>query len=83
MQLIGGAFLIAHAEQARDGRGDIRIAHPDAVDPAAIVARQIEMDAGQRRHRAGGAEQVHIGQIVAMLGRERRDVLGDLLHHRA
>ena len=79
--IIAGALLIAHAKQPRDGRGDIRIAHPDAVDPAAVVAQQIEMDAGQRRHRAGGAEQVHARKIGAMLGRERGDVLRDLLDH--
>jgi hypothetical protein len=41
------------------------------------------MDAGQRGHRAGGAEQVHVLQIAAVLGRKRRDMLRDLLHHRA
>src|SRR5258708_38339201 len=36
--IVGGALLIAHAEQARDGRGDISVAHPDAIDPPAIVS---------------------------------------------
>src|SRR5260370_733374 len=58
--IVGGALLIAHAEQARDGRGDISVAHPDAIDPPAVVSGQIELNASQRRHGAGGAEQVHI-----------------------
>src|SRR5664279_4512182 len=40
------------------------------------------MNPGQRRHRAGGPKQVHILEIAAMLGRERRHILGDLLYHR-
>ena len=50
--IIVGAFLVAHVAQALDDGGDVGIVHPDAVDPPAIVARQIEMDPGKRRHRA-------------------------------
>ena len=32
--------------------------HPQPVDAAAVVALEAEMDAGQRGHRAGGAEQM-------------------------
>src|SRR5436309_10453506 len=45
-----GALLIAHAEQARDGRGDIRVIQPDPIDPSAIVSREIEMNTGERGH---------------------------------
>ncbi len=34
------------------------VVHPQPVDAAAVVAFEAEMHAGQRRHRAGGAEQV-------------------------
>ena len=79
--IVVGALLIIHAEQAVDGGGDARILHPDAVDAAAVVTGEVEMDAGQRRHGARGAEQVHAVEVAAMLGRERRDVAGNLLHH--
>ena len=55
---IGDAAFVAHGEQPLDHARDLRVAHPAAVDAAAVVARQIEMDAGDRRHRARGAEQV-------------------------
>ena len=58
--IVVGALLVAHAEQPLDDGGDVGIVHPDAVDAAAVVARQIEMDAGQRRHGARRAEQVHV-----------------------
>ena len=73
--VVVGALLIAHREQAGDRRGDVGVVHPDAVDPAAIVARQIEVDAGERGHGAGGAEQMHVRRDRAVLGRERRHVL--------
>ena len=48
-------------EQARRSpRSTSASLHPQAVDPAAVVARQPEMHAGERRHRAGGAEQVEL-----------------------
>ena len=41
-------------------RVDVGVVHPQPVDAAAVVARQAEMDAGERRDRAGGAEQVEV-----------------------
>ena len=79
--VIVGALLIAHAAQPLDHRGDVGTVHPDAVDAAAVVARQVEMDAGERRHGAGGAQHVHVAQIRAVLGGERRHILRDLAHH--
>src|SRR5260370_1049223 len=40
-EIVVGAFQITHAEQRRDGCGDARFAHPDAIDPPAIVSRQV------------------------------------------
>ena len=80
--IIAGALLIAHAEQARDGRGDIGIAHPDAIDPAAIVAREVEMDPASVVTVPEVPSRC-IPEIAAMLGGEGRDILRDLPHHRA
>src|ERR1700689_5372419 len=41
--IVAGALLVAHTKQARDHGGDVGILQPDAVDAAAIVAREIEM----------------------------------------
>ena len=38
--------------------------HVQPVDRAAVVARQREMDAGERRHRAAGAEQADVGRVA-------------------
>ncbi len=32
--------------------------HPQPVDPAAVIALEVEMHPGERGHRAGGAEQM-------------------------
>src|SRR5437763_4692456 len=79
--IVVGSLLIAHAEQARDGRRDVCIVQPYPIDPSAIVSRQIEMNTGERRHRARSAEQVHIPEFCAVLGRERHQVLSDLIDH--
>ena len=42
---------------------------------------QIEMDAGKRRHRAGGAEQVHACQLTGMLGSKWPDMASDFGDH--
>ena len=71
----GDALLVAHGQQARRSPRLISSrAHPAAVDAAAVVALEIEMHAGDRRHGAGGAEQMDAAQAVAaMLARERRE----------
>jgi len=79
--IIAGAFLVAHAEQPLDHGGDVGIVHPDAVDPPAIVACEIEMNPGERRHGARRAQHMHVAQIRAVFGRERRDILRDVAHH--
>ena len=58
---IGDALLVAHREQLLDHAGDLTVAHPAAVDLAAVVALQPEMDAGDRGHGARRAEHVHVG----------------------
>src|SRR3954467_2189505 len=40
--IIVGALLVAHAAQPLDHRGDISTVHPDAIDAATVVARQIK-----------------------------------------
>ena len=55
---VGDAVLVAHGEQPLDHAGDLAVAHPAAVDAAALVARQLEIDAGDGRDRARGAEQM-------------------------
>ena len=79
---IGDAALVAHGEQPLDHAGDLAVAHPAAVDAAALVARQIEIDAGDGGHRARGAEHVQAFG-AAVLGGEAIDVGRDLRDHRA
>ena len=50
--------LVVHAAQLQHHPLDLVVLHPQPVDIAAVVARQVEMHAGERRHRAGGAEIV-------------------------
>ena len=78
---IGGAILVAHAHQPLDHAGHLDLAHPAAIDAATIVARQVEMNAGDGRHRTRGAEQMQAVEIIAVLGGEAVEVLGDLLDH--
>ena len=79
---VGDAVLVAHGEQPLDHGRDLCIVHPAAVDAAALVARQFEIDAGDRRHRAGRAEQMHALDRAAVLRGEAVDVLRDLRDHR-
>ncbi len=55
---VGGALGVAHRAKPGDGLVDFLPLEPEPVDRAAVVAGQIEMDAGDRRHRARGAEQM-------------------------
>ena len=55
---IGHARVVVHADERLDQIGNDAAGEPGAVDTAAVVARQAEMDAGQRRDRARGAEHV-------------------------
>ena len=70
---IGGALVIVHGAQAVDGVVRLIRRHPQAVDPAAVVARQVEMDAGDRRDRAGRAQQMETpaGALLHCLFGER------------
>src|SRR6266536_171189 len=45
---VGNAVFVAPAQQAVDHPGYLIVDHPTAVDAAALVARQFEMDAGYR-----------------------------------
>ena len=54
---------IVHLDQAVDHCEDIALMHPQPVDLAPVVARQVEMDAGDRGDRAGGAEQVEAAGV--------------------
>src|SRR5262249_20912052 len=56
---IGDTILVAPAEQPLDHAGDLGVAHPAAVDAAAVVAGKFEEHAGDRRYGAGGTEHVH------------------------
>src|SRR5918997_561748 len=53
-------FLEVGIEQALDHRGDLAVAHPHAVHPAAVVARQSEMDAANGGDGSGGAQEMEI-----------------------
>src|SRR6516225_10475342 len=57
---IGHAIFVARGQQAFDHARHLIIDYPAAVDPATLVASQLEMHAGDRRDRAGGAEQVDV-----------------------
>ncbi len=55
---VGGAFGVAHPPQPVDRGVDFGARQPQAVDRAAVVAGQIEMHAGDGRHRPRRAQQV-------------------------
>ena len=74
-------MLVAHVEQPLDHARDLLVAHPAAIHAAALVARQFEIDAGDGRDGAGGAEHVQAVGGTAMLGGEAVDVDGDLPDH--
>ncbi len=48
-------------EELRLHGADLRIGEPDPIDLAPIVFLEAEMHTGQRRHRAGRADQVEAG----------------------
>jgi len=71
---IGHAIFVTPGQQTLDHARDFIIDHPAAVDAATLVASQFEMDPGDRRYRAGGAEQVDVALAKpAMLGHETVD----------
>ena len=81
---VGGALVIGHAAQGRDGAADVLARHPEPVDAAAVVARKTEKDAGDRRHRAGGAEQMEdarSGRSAPTLTTNSFKLAGDMLDH--
>ena len=59
-----GAGGIVHGEQPRGDIADRGTVEPAAVDARAVIALEAELNAGNRRDRAGGAEQM-IGHGVA------------------
>jgi hypothetical protein len=77
---VGDAALVAHGEQPLDHTADLAVAHPAAVDAAALVARQFEIDARDRGHRARRAEHVQAVD-AAIRGGEAIDVGRDFLDH--
>src|SRR5262249_27462757 len=79
---IGHAIFVAQGQQAFDHARHLIIDHPAAVDPATLVTPQLEMDAGDRRDRARGAEQVDVAVAEpAMLGHETLDQGRNLRNH--
>src|SRR6185437_11663083 len=54
------ALLIAHRGKARRNALHMLEAQDRAVDEAAVVARQLQMNAGERRHRSRAAEHLHV-----------------------
>src|ERR1700733_10239167 len=58
---IGDTLLVGHGEQAVDYHRHLTVVEPAAVDPAPVVAGQIETDAGNGGHRPRGAE--HVGAV--------------------
>ena len=55
---VGGAIGIAHRAQPPDRGVDFAARQPEPVDRAPVVAGEIEMHAGDRRHGARRAEQM-------------------------
>ena len=84
---VGGAALdVEPGEMARDDLDLVEGQHA-AVDHRADIARQRQIDAGQRRHRARAAEHLHLAgadlaadAVQLLERRQRRLGLGD---HRA
>ena len=60
MQGFCGALVERRVEQVVENRGHMLVAHPHAVDPPPVVARQLEVDAADRRDGSRGAEQVEL-----------------------
>ena len=53
-----------HAEQVVHHGFHLGIVHPEPVDPPAVVARQAEVDAGEGRDGAGGAQQMELARTA-------------------
>src|SRR5262249_22223836 len=80
---IGDAIFVAPSQQAFDHARHLIIDHPATVDAATLVTPQLEMDAGDGRYRARGAEQVDVAVAKpAVLGHETVDEGLDLRDHR-
>src|SRR5262249_62079417 len=80
---IGDAIFVTPGQQSFDYARHFIIDHPAAVDAATLVTPQLEMDAGDGRYRARGAEQVDVaGAKPAGLGHETIDQGRDLRDHR-
>ena len=80
------AIGIAHGDQVgRDGAG-VACAEPTAVDAGALINRKIEMDTGNGRDRARGAEEVGLAACrpfgEAVLGLEGRNTAHHVRDHR-
>ena len=69
---VGGAFGVAHALQPRHRGVDLGARQPQAVDRAAVVARQIEMHAGDGGHRSRRCPAGGSGRIAGARRRARR-----------
>ena len=63
---VGDALAEVPADQRLDHPVDLVVVHPQPIDAAAVIALQAEMDAGKRRHRARGAEQVEARSLHQM-----------------
>src|SRR5689334_2885297 len=60
---IGHALFETHGHELFDNAGDLVVGEPAAIDAAALVARQAQKNASDRRHRAGSAEHVESAEI--------------------
>ena len=81
MQGLAARSIETHRHQLGHDARYFVVGQPAAVDAPPIVALQPQIDAGDRRHRARGAERVETVEI-AVVGRERVDEGCDLRHHR-
>src|SRR5581483_6758167 len=72
------ALLVAGVEQFGGDGAHVADLEPAAVDAGALVARQAQVYAGERRHRARGAEHVRGAAAAAVVEatglRERREL---------
>src|SRR5262249_24250818 len=79
---IAAPIFIAPTQQPRDPPRHFIVGHPAAIDTAALVTSEFEMDAGDGGYRSRGAEQVDVIAFKsAMLGHETVDEGGDLSNH--
>src|SRR5262249_26720768 len=77
------ALGVARGDEMIEHAGNLGFRHPAAVDVAPLVARQLEMHAGDRRHGPGGAEQMRSfeAKTRAVRRRKRVDMARGLHHH--